>query len=170
MAQELADRRSVGVEGEVSREVLGGGCVERDLSRLHELHHLCRDDRLRAAGDAELAVGLHVVDAVRRAGGPAPRSIGGHHGGCDPPSAGHVGQDRLELRCHIFWDGVVAESGEGPGREGIGLLAGEADSCRDGAAALAIDGSDEGAVSLPSGIGAHPASKTTTANDITRRR
>ena len=34
-----------------------------------------------------------------------------------PPPAGHVGQDRLELRCHIFWDGVVAESCEGRGRE-----------------------------------------------------
>ena len=117
MAQELADRRSVGVEGEVSREVLGGGCVERDLARLHELHHLCRDDRLRAAGDAELAVGLHVVDAVRLARGAAPRSIGSHHRCCDPASSRHVGQGRLERRCHIFWDGVVAERCEGRGRE-----------------------------------------------------
>ncbi len=45
--------------------------------------------------------------------------VGGHHGGCDPPSGGHVGQSRLELRCHSFWDGVVAEICEGLGREGI---------------------------------------------------
>src|SRR4029078_9309108 len=37
MAQELSDGGSVGVEVEVHGEVIGGGCVERDLARLDEL-------------------------------------------------------------------------------------------------------------------------------------
>ena len=109
MAQELADRCSVGVEGEIGREVVGGGCVEQDLPRLHEQHDLGRDDRLCAARDAELAVDLEIVHAVGGARRPTPGSLGRHHGGCDPPFRGHAIQSRQELRCNILCDGVIAD-------------------------------------------------------------
>jgi len=164
MAQELADRRPVRVEGEISREILGCGCVERNLARLHELHHLRRDDRLRSAADTELAVGLHVVDPVRLPHGAAPRPSGGHHGGGHSAATGSVGKGRLELHCYICWDWVVAESCEGLCREwswpnrrrrsrtfGDGNRWGDGDvrrarslrCCQPGAAATSHDPDDE---------------------------
>ena len=117
--EQLADRCSVGVEVEVRREVVGGRGVQREFAALDQLHHLSGDHRLRDARDAELTVDPNVSNAVRRTRRPAPRAVGGHHGGRHPGSVegGHVVQDRLELGGLLLGDRVLADVGEPLGRE-----------------------------------------------------
>jgi len=92
--------------------VVGGEVVERQLTGLDHLHHLGRDHRFGDAGDEELIVDPHVANAVRRTRRSAPGAVGGHHRGCHPAVAGHVVQDRPELRRHFLGDRLHADVGE----------------------------------------------------------
>jgi hypothetical protein len=86
------------VSKSVRGEVIGRRVVEGELAGLDHLHHLGCDHRLGDAGDTELIVDPYVSNAVRLPPRSTPCAVGGHHRGGHPAFAGHVAQDRPELR------------------------------------------------------------------------
>lgn len=155
------DCRRVGVEVEVGREVIGRRVVEVQLACLDHLHDLGRDHGLGDAVDGELIVDPYVSNAVRLAGRSAPRPVGGHHRGRHPGAAGHVIQDRLELRRRLFGDGVLADIGERLDRNL------SADSLGEAEATDAPAGSTETVLSVGFEVDVHaPRATTRTTAEI----
>ena len=65
VVEQLTDRRAVGVELEIRREMIGDLVVELEFTCLDHRHHLGSDHRLGDARNRELVVDLEVSHSVR---------------------------------------------------------------------------------------------------------